>query len=155
MTHKDASKRGRPAWGKLGLALLVVAALAAAWRFTPLSDYVTADRIAQWARAIRATPWAPVVVIVAYTPAAFIMFPRPLLTLLTVIAFGPWLGFAYGMTGILVSRVCDLLRGAAVQAADGEPARRQAFRADQEGPAAPRPRGHVRGARGSRCALPD
>jgi phospholipase D1/2 len=36
-----------------------------------------------------------------YTPAAFVMFPRPLLTLLTVIAFGPWLGFVYGMAGIL------------------------------------------------------
>jgi phospholipase D1/2 len=105
------SQHGRPAWGKLGLALLVVAALAAAWRFTPLADYVAAERVAQWARSIRATPWAPVAVILVYTPAAFILFPRPLLTLLTVIAFGPWLGFAYGMTGILVSAYATYYAG--------------------------------------------
>ena len=31
------------------------------------------------------------------------MFPRPLITLFAVIAFGPWLGFAYGMSGILLA----------------------------------------------------
>ncbi|HYD57437.1 MAG TPA: VTT domain-containing protein [Burkholderiales bacterium] len=105
------SKHGRPAWGKLAAAVLVVAALAAAWRYTPLSDYITAERIAGWARAVRETPWAPAIVILAYTPAAFVMFPRPLLTLLTVVAFGPWLGFAYGMTGILLSAYATYYAG--------------------------------------------
>src|SRR5690606_6349469 len=30
-------------------------------------------------------------------------FPRPALTLIAVIAFGPWLGFVYSMAGILIS----------------------------------------------------
>lgn len=60
---------------------------------------------------MRQTPWAPLVVIAAYTPAAFILFPRPLLTLLTVIAFGPWLGFTYGMTGILVAAYATYYAG--------------------------------------------
>jgi phospholipase D1/2 len=47
----------------------------------------------------------------AYTPAAFLMFPRPVLTLFTVIAFGPWLGFAYGMTGILLSAYATYYAG--------------------------------------------
>jgi uncharacterized membrane protein YdjX (TVP38/TMEM64 family) len=46
-----------------------------------------------------------------YTPAAFVMFPRPVLTLLTVIAFGPWLGFAYGMTGIIGSALATYYVG--------------------------------------------
>src|SRR6185503_13317186 len=46
-----------------------------------------------WARAFGATWWAPIVVMISYTPAAFVMFPRPLITLAAVIAFGPWLGF--------------------------------------------------------------
>lgn len=95
--------RRRPAWGKILLAALVIAALAAAWRYTPLSEYITAERINGWARTMRQTTWAPVVMILAYTPAAFVMFPRPVLTLLTVIAFGPWLGFVYGMTGIITA----------------------------------------------------
>jgi phospholipase D1/2 len=60
---------------------------------------------------VRQTPWAPLVVIALYTPSAFVMFPRPLLTLLTVIAFGPWLGFAYGMAGILLSALATYYAG--------------------------------------------
>ncbi len=78
-----------------------MAALAAAWRFTPLADYLTAQRIAGWAHAARKTRWAPFIVIAAYTPAAFLLFPRPLLTLASVIAFGAWLGFAYAVAGIV------------------------------------------------------
>ena len=101
----------RPAWMKFIAALAISAALAAAWRFTPLSDYVTAERVSSWARAVRETPWAPLVVIALYTPAAFVFFPRPLLTLLTVVAFGPWLGFVYGMTGILLSAYATYYAG--------------------------------------------
>jgi phospholipase D1/2 len=39
----------------------------------------------------------------AYTPACLVLFPRPLITLAAVIAFGPWLGFFYSLTGICVS----------------------------------------------------
>jgi uncharacterized membrane protein YdjX (TVP38/TMEM64 family) len=41
----------------------------------------------------------------AYTPACFVMFPRPLITLAGVIAFGPWLGFLYALVGIVGSSV--------------------------------------------------
>jgi uncharacterized membrane protein YdjX (TVP38/TMEM64 family) len=91
--------------------VVACAALAAAWRYTPLSEFITAQRIIEWARAVREMRWAPIVVVLIYTPAAFVMFPRPLLTLLTVIAFGPWLGFAYGMTGILVSALATYYAG--------------------------------------------
>lgn len=108
------SRRG-PAWGKIAAAAIVIAALAAGWRFTPLSEYITAERIAAWARSVRETPWAPAVVIFIYTPAAFVMFPRPLLTLLTVVAFGPWLGFTYGMAGIMLSALATYYAGRALQ----------------------------------------
>jgi phospholipase D1/2 len=103
--------RRRPAWGKIALIVLACAALAAAWRYTPLSEFVTAQRVIAWARAVREAKWAPLAVIALYTPAAFVMFPRPLLTLLTVIAFGPWLGFAYGMAGILLAALATYYAG--------------------------------------------
>jgi phospholipase D1/2 len=104
-------KGRRPAWGRILIAAAVFAALAAAWRFTPLSELITAERVIAWARALRGVSWAPIAVMLAYTPAAFVMFPRPLLTLFTVIAFGPWLGFAYGMTGILLSALATYYAG--------------------------------------------
>jgi uncharacterized membrane protein YdjX (TVP38/TMEM64 family) len=110
----------KPAWGKLAAIVLAFAALAAAWRYTPLSELVTPERIIGWARAVRGTGWAPIAVMLVYTPAAFVMFPRPLLTLLTVIAFGPWLGFAYGMAGILLSALATYYAGRVMKASTVE-----------------------------------
>jgi phospholipase D1/2 len=107
---KRKGKR-RPAWGKILIFALIFAALAAAWRFTPLSEFITGENISAWARAVRDYPWAPVIVILAYTPTAFLMFPRPVLTLFTVIAFGPWLGFVYGMVGVVISALVTYYAG--------------------------------------------
>ena len=100
-----------PAWGKIIVFLVVCIALAAAWRYTPLSELVTPAKVTAWARSTREYPWAPVIVIFAYIPTAFLMFPRPLLTLLTVVAFGPWLGFTYSMVGIVVSALATYYAG--------------------------------------------
>jgi uncharacterized membrane protein YdjX (TVP38/TMEM64 family) len=104
-------RAARPAWVKIGGFFVGCIVLAAAWRYTPLSEWVTASQITEWARMVREYRWAPLIVIAAYVPTAFLMFPRPLLTLMTVIAFGPWLGFAYGMAGIIVSAVATYYAG--------------------------------------------
>lgn len=106
----------RPAWGKIAVIALGALSLAAIWRFTPVSEFLTAERINGWASAVREISWAPLVVIAAYTPAVFIMFPRPLLTVLAVIAFGPWLGFAYAMSGIMLSALVTYYAGRFVPA---------------------------------------
>jgi uncharacterized membrane protein YdjX (TVP38/TMEM64 family) len=93
-------QRRRPAWGKILAIALVAAALFAAWRYTPLADYLTAERVNGWAQAMRATPWAPLGVVLAYTVASYVMFPRPLITIASVIAFGTWIGFAYALAGL-------------------------------------------------------
>ena len=95
--------RDGPAGGKIALFALVVAALSALWRYTPIGKYLTPERVFDWAQTFGQQWWAPLAVIAAYTPACFTMFPRPLITLFAVIAFGPWLGFAYSMTGILLA----------------------------------------------------
>ena len=94
-------KKAGPAWGKIAAIALVVAALTAIWRYTPLAEVITAERVIEWARSVGDIWWAPLLVIAAYSPAAFIMFPRPLITLFSVIAFGPWLGFVTSMAGII------------------------------------------------------
>lgn len=111
----NADRRG-PAWGKIALIALVLAALAAAWRYTPLSDYVSAERIMAWAEEVGDVPWAPLVVMAAYTPACFVMFPRPLITLFAVIAFGPVAGFVYSILGILSAALATYFAGRALPA---------------------------------------
>ncbi|TAK80395.1 MAG: phospholipase [Betaproteobacteria bacterium] len=94
-----------PAWGRLALIALGFALLAAAWRFTPLGEILSAEQIIAWAHVFGAQWWAPLAVMLAYTPACFVMFPRPLITLAAVVAFSPWPGFAYAMAGIVLSAI--------------------------------------------------
>jgi len=101
----------RPDWGRLALIALGFALLAAAWRFTPLSEIVTAQKVIGWAHAFGSQWWAPLVVMAAYTPACFVMFPRPLITLAAVVAFSPWLGFAYALAGIVLSAIVTYYAG--------------------------------------------
>jgi phospholipase D1/2 len=109
------TRRRRPAWGKIAVALGVLAGLAAAWHFTPLAEMITPQRLGEWARVVRQSRWAPFVLVVAYIPAAFVLFPRPLLTLIAVLAFGPLLGFTYGMLGILAAALVTYWVGRAVR----------------------------------------
>jgi uncharacterized membrane protein YdjX (TVP38/TMEM64 family) len=88
-----------------------LAALALAWRFTPLAEVATAHSVMGWARALGAAWWAPVIIVIAYTPACLIMFPRPLITLAAVMAFGAWLGLLYAMSGILVAALATYFAG--------------------------------------------
>jgi phosphatidylserine/phosphatidylglycerophosphate/cardiolipin synthase-like enzyme/uncharacterized membrane protein YdjX (TVP38/TMEM64 family) len=103
--------KGRPAWGRLALIAALIGAMAALWRFTPLAELASADNVVGWAKAFGATWWAPIVVMVAYTPACFVMFPRPLITLASVIAFGAWLGFLYSLAGIVAAAVVTYFAG--------------------------------------------
>jgi phospholipase D1/2 len=75
---------------------------------------VAPERAIEWARELGEVGWAPLAVMLAYTPAAFVMFPRPLITLFAVIAFGSWLGFAYALAGITLAALATYFTGRAL-----------------------------------------
>lgn len=100
---EESVAKDKPAWGKLAGLIAVVAALMALWRFTPLREVATAEAAIQWAKAFGEQWWAPLLLMAAYTPACLVMFPRPLITLAAVLAFGPLLGFTYSLVGICAS----------------------------------------------------
>lgn len=102
---KQTAERKRPAWGKIIAGAIAIAAMCAIWRWTPLSEYLTGARITDWARVLRELPAAPLWVALVYVATSYVMFPRPVLTLITVIAFGPWLGFTYSMIGIMLAAI--------------------------------------------------
>ncbi|MEP7244498.1 MAG: VTT domain-containing protein [Gammaproteobacteria bacterium] len=97
------AKRVRPVWVLPAVLLATTAALMALWRFTPLAAWANASHILDWAAEFPHARWAPILVLLAYTPASLVLFPRPLITLFAVAAFGAWHGFAYAFTGILVA----------------------------------------------------
>jgi phospholipase D1/2 len=101
----------RPAWGRLALIVVVLASLAAFWRLTPLADVVTPEAAIAWAKEFGNQPWAPFVVALAYTPGSFVLFPRPLITLTAVIAFGSWLGFGVALSGLVLAAAANYFSG--------------------------------------------
>jgi phospholipase D1/2 len=109
VVKKRASRK--PAWGKIAAIVIVFAALAAAWRWTPLAEIVTAENILGWSRAVRDTWWAPFAMVAAYTVGAFVLLPRPLMTLVSVLTFGVWLGIALATAGVLVSALVTYYMG--------------------------------------------
>jgi uncharacterized membrane protein YdjX (TVP38/TMEM64 family) len=95
----------------LGGIVIAAIALALAWTHTPLKDVVTRDNAMALASVFTDQWWAPLAVILVYTPASFIMFPRWLITMTAVLAFGPWHGFVYAMTGVILAGIATFIPG--------------------------------------------
>jgi phosphatidylserine/phosphatidylglycerophosphate/cardiolipin synthase-like enzyme/uncharacterized membrane protein YdjX (TVP38/TMEM64 family) len=110
----DPGNTRSPAWGKIAAFALVCLALTALWKYTPLATFLDSNHVTGWARRAGDYWWMPIVTILAYTPVAFTLFPRPLLTLFAVIAFGPLAGFAYAMLGIELSAWVSFALGKAM-----------------------------------------
>jgi phospholipase D1/2 len=97
-----APANGGSRWGILLAAIGVIAGLLLTWRFTPLAQLATPDHIIGWAHDFAGRWWAPYLVIAVYTPACFVICPRPLITLFAVVAFGTKLGVVYAVTGTML-----------------------------------------------------
>ena len=85
----------------VGVALL--AAMAAAWRFTPLHEWLALERLVDAGSAIRDEPWAPLVVLAAFVGGGLVAFPLILLIAVTALVFGPWIGPVYTIVGATAS----------------------------------------------------
>jgi len=106
-TFDGAERPGLPLAKILGAVLAIFVGLALVWRHAALADLVSADNVAAWAAQLSRQWWAPLVIMLSYTPASLIMFPRPLITLAAVIAFGPWAGAACAIGGILIAAIAS------------------------------------------------
>jgi uncharacterized membrane protein YdjX (TVP38/TMEM64 family) len=111
----DTSAPIMPGRRVLALLCVVFAGLALAWTYTPLAHLVTRQNVIEWGEAFSQLAWAPLLVILAYTPASYAMFPRWFITMVSVLAFGPWRGFAYGMCGMILAAVVSYAPGRLVR----------------------------------------
>jgi len=104
-------RRVAPGLVIIGIAILVAAGLALAWRYTPLADVVTPKSTIALAESLADYWWAPLAVILCYTPATLVMFPRWLITLAAVAIFGPWAAFAYAQLGVVLAAIFGYVMG--------------------------------------------
>lgn len=92
---------------KLGGILLALLALAAAWRWTPLGDWLHLDTVTAAGEWIDERPLTPLLVLAAYVLAGLVAVPVTLMIVATVVVFGPWWGVAYALVGSEVSALAS------------------------------------------------
>lgn len=83
--------------------LLATALLAAAWIWTPLSDYANPSTAIDWARGWQDATLAPVIVIGLFVLGGLISFPVTVMISMVGVVFHPFWGSLYAFVGILLS----------------------------------------------------
>jgi phospholipase D1/2 len=85
------------------LFLIVAVGLAAAWRWTPLGNWLDVATLVEWVKPWHDHPLTPLLVIGAYAAGGLVVAPITMLIIATAMAFGPLLGLTYSLLGCLVS----------------------------------------------------
>ena len=105
--HRHAGLR----MGVMTMVLLALAGLAAAWRWTPLGEWVDIDSIMNAAYSLTDSAGAPLWVMGAYLLASLTAFPITVLIVISVLVFGPLAGFVYALTGSLLGAAVTFALG--------------------------------------------
>jgi phosphatidylserine/phosphatidylglycerophosphate/cardiolipin synthase-like enzyme/uncharacterized membrane protein YdjX (TVP38/TMEM64 family) len=87
----------------IALGVVVLAAMALAWRLTPLREWLAFDQLIEFGVALREQPWAPLAVIGAFVGGGLVAFPLLVLIAATAFVFGPVLGPVYALSGAVLS----------------------------------------------------
>jgi phospholipase D1/2 len=88
----------------MGVGLLAaLVALAAAWQWTPLKDWLNVQDLVATLSGFKESPVAPLIVLGGYVIGGLVVMPVTVLIAVTVLAFGPFLGFTYSFAGTLLS----------------------------------------------------
>ncbi|HXC52293.1 MAG TPA: VTT domain-containing protein [Candidatus Limnocylindrales bacterium] len=96
-------RRAKTHLARIAVMLVVLAALAACWRWTPLKELIDPARLASLGAELQGSAIAPFAVIGAYVLSGLVALPVTVLILATAAVFGPWLGMLYSLAGSLAS----------------------------------------------------
>jgi phospholipase D1/2 len=110
-TPEEVARERRHFGRRAAIAAVVLIGCALAWRYTPLAGAATADAVLGWAEDFAGRWWALPVILLSYTPASVVMFPRALITLASVVALGPWWGFWLAIGGNTLASALAYLAG--------------------------------------------
>lgn len=93
------------------ILLIVIFGLAAAWQWTPLSEYLDVETLAYWTDLMGSHPAGVPVLLAAYIVGGLIIFPITLLIVMTALAFDPIPAFIYALGGSLLSAAINYYIG--------------------------------------------
>ena len=74
----------------IALIVFALAALALAWRYTPLREWINVESLVHLSDRFEASPFAPLIVIGGFVLGGLLVIPLTMLIAATGIVFGPW-----------------------------------------------------------------
>lgn len=86
----------------IGGLLALFLALAAAWRWTALGDWLAPGRLRELGEALRQLPASPLLVLGAFVAGSLLVVPVTGMIAAAMLVFGPWLGMTYSFGGSLL-----------------------------------------------------
>lgn len=95
----------------ISMLLLAVAALAAAWRWGPLAEWLAPETLQAIGLAMRDAPAAPLWIVGGYVLASVVAMPITVLIVATAFVFGPTAGFFYALAGAVTSAAVTFALG--------------------------------------------
>jgi uncharacterized membrane protein YdjX (TVP38/TMEM64 family) len=95
------------------LVLLIVVALGAAWSWSPLKDHLDMDTVVGALQQL-GERFGLLAAIVGFGLSLVLAVPLVFLTLVAIVAFGPWQGAACAMTGALIGATISYGIGASL-----------------------------------------
>jgi phospholipase D1/2 len=99
----DLQPAGRHSILKLGIILLLLLGLSAAWQWGPLSNWLNAETLSSWGSLLRESSMAFVAVPMAYVIGSLMMAPVTLMIGATALIFDPFTSVIYALAGCLAS----------------------------------------------------
>lgn len=110
------SNMDRQAWGALAVSFVLFGGVGIVFLFgAQVLGFNGAATVERWLGAASG-PWALPVAVAAFAALAFIGVPQFMLIAAAVVAFGPWVGFAYSWIGTMVSSLVGFYLGRAAGA---------------------------------------
>jgi phosphatidylserine/phosphatidylglycerophosphate/cardiolipin synthase-like enzyme/uncharacterized membrane protein YdjX (TVP38/TMEM64 family) len=100
----------RRLWLFLGL-LLVLLSLAAAWRWTPLSELLSPERMSAYLASLASPEARAFVAVAGFAVASLAMVPLTLLAVVAGVAFPGWQAFGYVLAGAMIAAAAGFAGG--------------------------------------------
>jgi len=91
--------------------LAAILALAMAWRWSPLKEWVDVDTLTALGVELKQAPGAPFLALGTFIIAGLVAFPLTVLIIVCGLVFGPWQGFLYSLLGALLSAMLTFALG--------------------------------------------